>query len=596
MLLLLFSMKARPSRNVVVPAVALYLAVAGLTYLVSAAIPAGSVEFATAGFSVSEKGGTAVIIVRRDKLDGEPFTVKYATVDGAARDGEDYSATSGTLSFVPWQTNATFTVAILDDARFEGVETVRMVLSDPTGGATLGTRSTGTLTILDDESSNPGIVDQTFDPGPGVQGIVRSMAVSPNGSVLVAGDFYQVGGVERNGLARLNPDGSLDTGFQPILSMGDRVNSVVCSPAGKIVIGGSFTTVGLVSRGRVAQLREDGSVDPTFNPGSGANQEVLAVCVQPDHRVLIGGAFQSVQGVARAGLARLNADGSLDSTFVPPVPDGVVRTLSLQDDGAILVGGNFTAMSGVARTFVARLKPDGTLDPGFDPGLGNTVHDGTGIYSLALQSDGAVILGGDFTILFGRGRSALMRVSANGALDDSFAPNVPTGDKVWSVALQADGKVLAGGTFVRLANPACCELHSRNGIARFNPDGSVDTSFDPGTGASPQSVHALAIQRDLKVLMGGAFTDVDRQTRRGVARLIGDLPPRIQSVQLMPDQRVEVLVLAQPEQSYVLEVSNDTLNWGPLATNLSQTSLLNFIDRTSPDVERRFYRVRQLAR
>jgi hypothetical protein len=97
---------------------------------------------------------------------------------------------------------------------------------------------------------------------------------------------------------------------------------------------------------------------------------------------------------------------SLDTAFVPPMPDGVVRCLRLQKDGALLVGGSFTSMDGLARTYVARLKPDGTLDPTFDPGSGNTVHDGTGVYSIAVQSDGGVILAGDFTILFGRGRSA----------------------------------------------------------------------------------------------------------------------------------------------------------------------------------------------
>jgi hypothetical protein len=71
-----------------------------------------------------------------------------------------------------------------------------------------------------------------------------------------------------------------------------------------------------------------------------------------------------------------------------------------------------------------------------------------------------------------------MRIHADGSLDDSFGPNVPTGDKVWSVALQPDGRVLIGGTFFRLANPSCCALFARNGIARVNPDGSVDTSFD----------------------------------------------------------------------------------------------------------------------
>jgi uncharacterized delta-60 repeat protein len=578
-----------------VPAV-LFLTLAGLPKDLTAGISAGPVEFSTGGFSVNETAGTVVISVHRIQLDGDPFTVGYSLFDGDARAGEDYVATSGTLSFASYQTNATFQITILDDQRFEGIETVRLVLHDPTGGATLGSRSNAVLTILDDESSTPGLLDETFDPGEGVRGVVRSIATEPNGKILIAGDFDHVGGVTRDALARLTADGSLDNAFQPMLVMGDRVNAVVYTDEGKIVIGGSFTTVGMNSRCRIARLREDGSVDTTFDPGTGANQEVVAVCVQPDQRVVIGGDFEAVQGVPRKGLARLNADGSLDTAFVPPMPDGVVRCLRLQKDGALLVGGSFTSMDGLARTYVARLKPDGTLDPTFDPGSGNTVHDGTGVYSIAVQSDGGVILAGDFTILFGRGRSALMRIHADGSLDDSFGPNVPTGDKVWSVALQPDGRVLIGGTFFRLANPSCCALFARNGIARVNPDGSVDTSFDPGAGASPQSVSAVAIQRDLKVLIGGAFTEVNGRQRRSVARLIGDMPPRIQTMNVMPDKQVALTILAQPEQWYVLEASTDTTTWAPLGTNLSQTALLNFLDRTSPGADLRFYRVRQLGR
>ena len=577
-------------------AAVLLLTVSSFPALLRAGIPAGPVEFATAGFSVSEAGTVAVITVHRIQLDGDSFTVSYSTFDREARAGEDYVATSGTVSFAPYQTNATFSVAIMDDPQFEGIETVGLVLSNPTGGATLGTHSTAVLTILDDETTAPGVLDQSFNPGAGVRGVVRSLAIEPAGRILVGGEFDQVGGVTRNGVARLNANGSLDPDFEPGLSPGARVNAVAFSPDAKIIIGGSFTSVGTTSRGGIARLREDGSLDAAFDPGTGANGEVLAVCLLPDGRVLLGGAFEAVQGVPRQGLARLNGDGSLDASFVAPVPNGVVRCLRLQEDGAILVGGSFTSMGDLPRTFVARLTAEGALDDTFDPGAGNTVHNGTGIFTLAIQSDGAVVLGGDFSILFGRGRSALMRLYPNGTVDDTFAPNVPTGDKVWSVAVQPDGRVLAGGTFSRLANPSCCDLFPRNGIARLNPDGSVDTSFDPGAGAAPQSVQALTLQRDLKVVMGGAFAEVDGRDRRGIARLTGDQALRIQRMDVMADKQVELTIIAQPDQYYVIEASADTVHWAPLATNLSQTALLNFIDKNSAVAEQRFYRVRHLAR
>src|SRR5207237_6910492 len=121
--------------------------------------------------------------------------------------------------------------------------------------------------------------------------------------------------------------------------------------------------------------------------------------------------------------------------------------------------------------------------------------------------DGRLLIGSDASILYGSGHIALNRLLENGDLDPDFNPNVPSGSSVLAVAVQADGKVVIGGDFFRLADPTCCALYDRKGIARLNRDGSVDTGFDVGSGVNPTYVTALERQSDLKVLLVRTFVN-----------------------------------------------------------------------------------------
>ena len=130
--------------------------------------------------------------------------------------------------------------------------------------------------------------------------------------------------------------------------------------------------------------------------------------------MLIGGYFTAVNGVNRTNMARLNADGSLDSSFSPGTEaDGTVRSIALQPDGKILIGGAFTNVNGTNRNHIARLNADGGLDLGFNPGTGTegTDADNRGsVRSIALQSDGKVLIGGDFTTVNGEARPRVARL------------------------------------------------------------------------------------------------------------------------------------------------------------------------------------------
>jgi uncharacterized delta-60 repeat protein len=355
-----------------------------------------------------------------------------------------------------------------------------------------------------------GSLDTSFDPGSGADGAVRSVVVQADGKVLIGGEFATVDDTERNGIARLNADGSVDTSFDPGSGASALVYDVAVQSDGKVLVGGGFTTFDGLPRNCIARLNADGSLDTGFDPGTGANNWVDTVALQVDGKVLIGGLFAKFDGTGRNRIARLNADGSLDTGFDPGTgASAVVNAVAVQDDGKVLVGGAFSTLDGVARARIARLNAGGSLDAGFDPGAG--ANDT--LWSVVLQADGKVLVGGDFTTVDGTGRNGIARLNGDGSLDIGLDPGTGASNQVQAVVHQVDGKVLIGGYFTTVDGT------SRNGIARLNANGSLDTSFDPGTGADSAVVRAVAVQPDGKVLIAGNFTKVDGVTRNRIARL-----------------------------------------------------------------------------
>ena len=211
------------------------------------------------------------------------------------------------------------------------------------------------------------------------------MTEQPDGQILVAGAFTGLGGgtgsTLRNRIGQLHPDGSLDTTFDS--GANGSVFAMAVQPDGKILVGGGFTALGGTAptvRNRIGRLHPDGSVDTTFNPG--ANSLVYALALQPDGKILVGGVFTMLGGggtgtTVRNHIGRLNPDGSLDTTFNPGADLGVLA-LKLLPDGKILVGGNFSTLGGggtgtTVRNRIGRLNANGSLDTTFNPGASTTV-------------------------------------------------------------------------------------------------------------------------------------------------------------------------------------------------------------------------------
>jgi uncharacterized delta-60 repeat protein len=357
-----------------------------------------------------------------------------------------------------------------------------------------------------------GTLDGSFDPGTGADGGVFALAVQADGKVLIGGGFSSYNGTERNRIARLNADGGLDDSFDPGTGADGGVFALAVQADGKVLIGGFFTSYNSTERNNIARLNANGSLDSSFDPGTGADGTVRALAVQADGKVLIGGLFTSYNDTGRNRIARLNANGSLDSSFdLGTGADGGVRALAVQADGKVLIGGFFTSYNGTGRNRIALLNANGSLDSSFDPGSG---ADGS-VVALAVQADGKVLIGGFFTSYSGTGRNRIARLNADGSLDSSFNPGTGANDYVFALAVQADGKVLIVGGFSSYNGT------ERNGIARLNADGSLDTNFKPESGVNG-NVFALAVQADGKVLIGGSFTSYNGTGRNGIARLNAD--------------------------------------------------------------------------
>lgn len=527
---------------------------------------------------------------------------------------------SGSLSY-QWQKNgadiagATASALVLDPVTLNDAGDYSVRLND----ATPGTR-TSEIATLSVRPPADGDVDFSFGGSPGVIGTPTALSVQSDGRVLVCnveavgsvkcgnvvrlnGDgsidptfcnvpaeiegskcLVQLGdgrvfvagsrwGIRANGLqgiARLNRDGSADRSFASGLAGVDGdVNAAVLQADGKIIIGGAFTTVHGVLCGHVARLNSDGTLDTSFCNGlAGTDQEVNAMALQADGKMVIGGSFTAVHGVGRAHIARLNSDGTLDLGFASTStgPNGTVNTLLVQSNGKIVIGGMFSSVDGITRSGIARLESGGALDRNFAPVVTSELVPGmlvAGYVSALAQAGGDdIVIAGTFGYVNGVPRAGCARLNGNGTLDEARFDKGPD-YSIIALAVQDDGKVLTGGLhwsnfgylsrrnadgkpdaafapdppvesghrliedfsvndIALLADGRLLTAGEVTGVTRLNADGRVDPSFATGLAGPDGAVRALAMHPDGRVLIGGAFTTVHGVARRAVARLNAD--------------------------------------------------------------------------
>src|SRR5690554_4070363 len=385
------------------------------------------------------------------------------------------------------------------------------------------------LLICSYSLAQPGALDLTFNPndfgsgmGTGANDEVYIIVLQSNGKILIGGNFTSYNGVPRNGIARLNSDGSIDNSFDPgsgVSGVSSRVEAIAITPSGSILIGGSFTTYDGTPINNIVQLYPDGTIDMSFDPGTGTNNTVSVIVVKPNGKILIGGWFNSYNGTTQNRIAGLNADGSLDIFFLPGagVTGGYCISSIVQQgtglNGKIIIGGWFTTYDGVTKNNIARLNSDGSLDNTFNSGTGTNDE----VYSLAIQSDGKILVGGYFSTFNGSSRNGIARLNFNGNLDYSFNPGSGTGasSAVYSIIPLSNSEIIIAGSFITYDGV------SQNSISRLNSNGTLDPFFNSGGGAT----RSVSLQSDGQFVIGGNFTSYDGIGQTRVTRISanGDL-------------------------------------------------------------------------
>jgi uncharacterized delta-60 repeat protein len=467
-----------------------------------------TVQFSAPEFAAAENIGSALITVTRNGNSTEPLSVEFDTANGTAVAGVDYDNVRLTVTFAPLETEKRVEVPLIDNSRVDGNRTVRLTLHDPSSGVVLY-HAAAILTIQDNET--PLLVDSSFDPGLGFDGPIAGMALQTDGRIVIGGSFTHVAGLSRPYLARLNIDGSLDAGFSA--KPNSNLRGVLVQPDGKFLLWGyGLTSVNGTNRDGIARLNPDGTLDANFRPRTDPGLLVDAVALQGDGKILIGGYGSLVLGSSRRAVARLNADGMVDTTFNAGSfsSDTWLHALLWQRDGKIVVAGQFEKTNGVTRRNLARLNADGSLDPSFEA----TPFDVPPFLTFLMldQQNRIVAVDGESS-----NPGPIIRLQPNGLFDSSFDPGL-RGSATGSLALAPDGSILFGGT-LNLSD----SLYQR--VGRISSNGVLDPQFNvkfTTTNLLPADITSVLRQDDGKLLVAGAFHRVNGMARNGLVRLYTD--------------------------------------------------------------------------
>jgi len=203
-----------------------------------------------------------------------------------------------------------------------------------------------------------GSIDTTFTL-PSVWTSISATVMMPNHKLYLVGGFTTYLGTPVNRIVRLNANGTIDTTFNAGAGLNALVHTLAVQPDGKVLLGGAFQIAQGLSRNRLVRFNADGSLDTTFHPGLGASSGVRAIALEPGGKIFIGGDFTTYNGITVNRIARLLPDGTLDTAYHSmPGTNGTVNALRVQTDGKLMVGGGFSQIIGVTPGKIARLTTD----------------------------------------------------------------------------------------------------------------------------------------------------------------------------------------------------------------------------------------------
>ena len=370
-----------------------------------------------------------------------------------------------------------------------------------------------------------GKIDATFTSPSVSFALIRTLSIQSDGKIIIGGSFTSLSGVALNRIARLNSDGTLDTAFNTTTGsgLGDPALSIVIQPDGKYIVAGGFISYNGTTVNRLIRLNSNGTLDTAFSSnqgtsfgGGGIGMTATYIAIQTDGKIVVSGGFTLFNGTTANRLVRLNSDGTLDTTFAANIGTGLNSfggPIAIQTDGKIIVGGSFTTFNGTTSNRIVRLNSNGTLDTTFGSGLSDAPN------GISIQTDGKIIITGNFTSFNGTAINRVVRLNSNGTIDTAFATNIGTGANAYAMntTLQSDGKIIVTGNFTTFNGAAI------NRIVRLNSDGTRDTAFSTNAGTGFSAVtYDSKIDSNEKIVIVGDFVTFNETTVNRITRIGGD--------------------------------------------------------------------------
>ena len=385
-----------------------------------------------------------------------------------------------------------------------------------------------------------GTLDLTFglDVQFGSNGIVKNIVITSDSKILISGSFSGVNGNKVNALARLFLNGNLDLSFNTAHLKYKSIVHLQQQTDGKVLVGIDGYYPNQSAEKVLVRLNSDGSIDPTFNLEISQLTSIKKLLLQPDGKILaIAISMDPVSyQVAKQIIVRFNANGTLDNTFnsntgvlpsTEPSKNSFLYTLVLQPDGKIVLAGEFDAYNGVPYKSIVRLLPDGNLDKTFKTPDITTAS----IYSITVQPDAKILVGGNFTFSNIPQFNGVARFQTNGHLDESFSRFIA--GTPFAIIAEPTGKIVVGGALNQSANA------SAKNLFRLTANGDIDANFEVGSGTNNVVETIVRNDKDGTLYVGGQFSEVDGIFHYGLARLLPPLPfvpTDLKAIYISPDQ------------------------------------------------------------
>lgn len=537
-----------------------FLWTAATTFLLAAGAQAqeGAVRFRQSAVTVSEGTGIVVVELERTAL-GAGTQVTFQTIPLTAAAGQDYHPVNESYSFSAGELVVPLAIQIFDNPQFQSDRQFKLALSNPVN-LTLGNPHELVITIADN--------DESLSPGRGAAGTnlfqgIYALGTNSAGAIVAGGNFRTFNGTPFNHLARILPSGELDPTFVPGSGPDDQVWALIVQPDDSILIGGEFQTVAGSSRSGVARLTSTGALDPGFNPGTGTDAFVESLELQANGQILIAGRFTNYNGTARSDVALLHANGTLDSSFNAVTPASFFGDVARRHGDHFLVGGFVAGPGANVQNSLMRFSLAGARDNAFQVSVGDIFFNQ--VYDLVVEPDQKIVIVGSFLGVNGAPSSGVARLNAGGTLDPGFNVGAGANDTVIRVHRLADGRLLVAGVFTTFNGVP------RSGIARLLANGSLDPAFNPGAGANDYLYNALPLA-DGGALVAGAFSRFDGYDRFRLAELAADGRLRTEPVRFLelapesgPTARLRLTV--EPGREFRLFSSTSLPTWSPVSTN-----------------------------